>query len=142
MPAISWQSPPKRYGRKGRGEPPTPGGSNLITSTAGPSSRTKGSSSSSLAPMPLISSNGYLGTPPASFGPGLIATRSSWPPTVTVRISAVVVIGSGRGTPHRVALTAELAGALLLVAAPPGQPGRTMGPPAARHRLRRGEELV
>ena len=87
----------KRYGRGGSGEPPTPGGSNLITSTAGSSAATNGSSSSRLAPMPLISSNGNLGGLPGSLRPGLIATRSRWPPTSTLRTSAVVDIGSRRG---------------------------------------------
>ena len=60
-PAISRHSPVKRYGMGVGGEPPTPGGSNLITSTAGSSSATNGSSSSRLAPMPLISSSGGRG---------------------------------------------------------------------------------
>src|SRR5271167_3792109 len=142
MAAISRQSPLKRYGPDGNGEPPTPGGSKRITSRAGSSSLTKGSSSSRRAPIPLISSNGILGAPSASFRPGLIATRSSRPPTVTLRTSVVVDIGSRRGAAHRVALPAGLAGTLLLLAAPPGQPGRIVGPPAARHRLRRGEEFL
>ena len=44
------------------GEPPTPGGSNRITSTAPSNAVTKGSSASRLAPMPLISSNGIRGS--------------------------------------------------------------------------------
>ena len=76
MAAISRQSPLNRYGLDAGGEPPMPGGSNLITSTAGSSSRTNGSSSSSRAPMPLISSSGSRGPRPASFGPCLIATFS------------------------------------------------------------------
>src|SRR5271157_500291 len=92
--------------------------------------------------MPLISSNGVLGGRPASLRPGLIATRSNWRPTVTLRTSLVVDIVSRRGASHRVALPAELAGALLLAAAPPGQPGRIIRPPAARHFLSRGEELA
>ena len=62
--------------------------------------------------MPLISGNGSLGGLPASFRPGLIATFSRWPPTVTLRTSVVVDIGSGRRAPHWVALAAELAGFL------------------------------
>jgi hypothetical protein len=58
--AISPQSPVKRYGPEAWAEPPTPGGSNLMTSTAGSTSFTNGSSSSRLAPMPLISSSGSL----------------------------------------------------------------------------------
>ena len=69
QPAISRHSPVKRYGRGGSGEPPMPGGSNLITSTAGSSAATKGSSSSRRAPMPLISSNGYRGGRPDSSAP-------------------------------------------------------------------------
>ena len=58
MHAISLHSPVNRYGPAGGPEPPTPGGSNRMTSTAGSSSRTNGSSTSRLAPMPLISSSG------------------------------------------------------------------------------------
>src|ERR1035438_9972000 len=107
MSAISRQSPLKRYGPRGGGEPPTPGGSNLITTTAGSSSATSGSSSSRLAPMPLISSSGgRCGCVPAAAGfrAGRTLTRSSWRPTATLRTSAVVDIGSGRGALHRVGL--------------------------------------
>src|ERR1017187_6778427 len=145
MSAISRQSPLKRYGPRGGGEPPTPGGSNLITSTAGSSSATNGSSSSRLAPMPLISSSGgRYGCVPAAAGfrAGRTLTRSSWRPTATLRTSAVVDIGSWRGALYRVALATELTRALFLLAAPRGQPGRIVGPPAAGHRVRRGEEVA
>src|ERR1039458_5870654 len=145
MSAISRQSPLKRYGPRGGGEPPTPGGSNLITSTAGSSLVTNGSRGPRLAPMPLISSSGgRCGCVPAAAGfrAGRTLTRSSWRPTATLRTSAVVDIGSGRGALHRVGLAAELPRALFLLAAPRGQPGRIIGPPAAWHHVRRGEEAA
>ena len=118
-----------------------PGGSNLITSVAGSSSRTNGSNSSRLAPMPLISSSGCLGGPPATLRPGRTATRSCRPSTVTLRTSAVVNIGSGRSALNRVAGTPERPRAPLPPAAAPGQPGRVIWPPAARHRRSRGQEF-
>jgi len=77
MAAISRQSPLKRYGPCGGGEPPTPGGSNLITSTAGSSWSTNGWSSSKLAPMPLISSSGTRWSPLAEGRPRRTETRNS-----------------------------------------------------------------
>jgi hypothetical protein len=58
MLAISVHSPVNRYGPDGSADPPTPGGSNLMTSQDGSSAWTNGSSSSRLAPIPLISSSG------------------------------------------------------------------------------------
>src|SRR5579859_4095055 len=145
MPATSAHSPVKRYGPTGGAEPPTPGGSNLITSTAGSSSRTNGSSSSRLAPMPLMSSSGVRRGAADSLRPrrpGRTATRSCLPRTATLRTSAVMNIGARRGSQDRVGLAAERARALLLPAAALGQPGRVVRPPAPRHRLRRGEELA
>src|SRR5689334_24409806 len=91
-PAISRHRPVKRYGPGGSGEPPMPGGSNLITSTAGSTAAANGSRASRRAPMPLISRNGGRGGEPTPFVPGLTATLSRCRPTVTVRTSAAVGI--------------------------------------------------
>src|SRR5580698_8876614 len=139
--AISMHSPVKRYGAGAGAEPPIPGGSNLITSTAGSSSRTNGSSSSRLAPMPLISSSGTRSLQPG-FWPGRTATRSSRPLTMTLRTSAVVYIGSRRGALYRVVLAAERARALAPPAAPAGQPGRVVRPPGAVVRRRLRNEFI
>jgi hypothetical protein len=81
MPATTGLNVDRLYGTTGRGEPPTPGTSNRTTLRRGSSASTKGCSTSRLAPMPFMSSNG--GTDGSV--PGRTETRRVRRPTVTDR---------------------------------------------------------
>src|SRR3990167_11392956 len=80
MRAASLASPGKRNGVRGVEEPPTPGTSKAITSRSLSSARTKGMTSSKLAPMPLKISRGAIFPMP-----GRTAVRMVWPSRSIVR---------------------------------------------------------
>src|SRR5258708_37428426 len=138
-----------RYGRSGRGEPPTPGTSKMIAVVLVSASR-NAFASSQLAPIPLTSNSG--GPLPS---PYRIATSSNWPSIVICRAS---ISGVAPGSPSAGPLVKDVSprscskdgmafapqrrGRRNLFARSCLQPIAPVEPPASLALLGRGQECV